>query len=761
MRIRYSLLIVFSLVSLIFSIGVIFASLHRTSQLLNKYFPGFFIYHTKVINSYDIPEWWEGRKSQIPTKAILTKLNDKEIRTPKDFWEEILKNTNREIEYKVEYVVDKERFIKFIKSQKFEMKDFIAFFFFWQTSGILILILGIIIYLGNRSKKGEMWLIASVLTGINFITTPSSSILSDIFLITFIERLTFSFFPVSMSWLFLNFPLRKFRKQTRIIIISIISSLGVSFFFISTLGYLEIEEVAKLQEIYYFYPGIGGIFAVISPIYDYLRTKRHNLYLFSQSLLPLLIGSIIFILIPSIFAIMTTFLYLPSYYVPMFVVGFPIMVILTVMSNVIPTLREISISLATILGISIIAGITYLLLFNIMPSHKPTIFILTTFFFILVSFRIFRFIRQNIKINTREINKEVINIIFDKLYRIDTISKFINLTNSELSKILGFAFSKFVSYKLIPKELRKTFFISKSYIFQKEDIENCCQESITPTLRKVIENSKYIITIKHKNRFFGIIALGKKITGDYLTNQELKSLQNISKILSIHINSIVDIILRKKGKKLLNQESHGISNIIVTSTLVPTYIEKDNVRLRTIIKEQLDKPTVFKAKEIKNEIFFCIVWIIPESVHTFILSSIIKGFIEEKFYSGKINIHRLPREIRNIISTSSPIEVDTNIICGVIKQSQKDMDVVNDGKTSIVLITKKNSIIPMPIHKRYFNFSKVKDGDRFLFITGEEIITQIQEIKEMDVRKLNPQRLFYDIPDKFILEISFHNIDNQ
>lgn len=761
MKIRSNVIILLTVLVFVFSIFVILLTLYRSSLMLNRYFPGFFVYHTKVINIYDIPEWWAGKTSGIPIRAILVALNDTKIKTTKDFWDEVLRNLNREIEYKVEYEVNDQRFITFVKAQRFEVKDFVAFSLFWQVSGFLLLMLGLIIYLGNRSPKGEIWLLANVLTGLNFLTTPSSSLLSDVFIITFIERLTFSLFPVSMVWLFLNFPLVKFRKQTRLIITSVVGSIGLSFLVISLLGYTDNEEIATFQEMYYFYPGIGGLFAVFSPIYDYVRTRKHNLYQFSKALLPLVIGALLFILIPSILAILTTVFGLPSYYIPLFIVGYPILVISTVMTNSLKIVREISINLSVIVIISLIFTFIYSIVFSLpLVVSKGILFLILLMLFFGISIPVFGVIRRLVGEPSVGIYKEQISGLIEKFKNIDRVSKFIIFINRELSKILGFSFSKFVSYKLIPRDIRKTLFLMSDVFLSKEELEECCNESRSKYFQNIIEKSKYVMTVKYGNRFFGIILLGKKITTDVLTKKEIELMNVISKVIGNHINSLAKIMLQRKGKEILKQRSYGVSNILLRSTILPMYVDRQMFSIKTIFHDSLDKPTVYKIKDTPQGVFFCMVWILPESIHTLTLASIVKGIMEEYFYKGRINIHRLPREIRNVVAVS-PVEVDTNILCGVVKNNSNNMDVVNDGKTSIVLVTKNNAVIPMPVHKRFFNFSKIKEGDRFFFINGEEIATQIQEIKEKNVGKIDPNKFFYELPDKLVIEIKFNSISNQ
>ncbi|MEN2998461.1 MAG: hypothetical protein ABDH28_05445 [Brevinematia bacterium] len=761
-KVKGLLILIFVVVSLCFSVFVILMSLYRSSTMINKYFPGFFVYHTKVINIYDIPEWWEGRVSNLPSKAILLKLNDVEIKEPKDFWEVVLKNVDREMEFKVEYEVGQERFIKFVKSQRFEVKDFVVFSLFWQVSGILLLLLGVIIYLGNRSKKGEMWLIANILTGVNFLTTPASSLLADIFVVTFVERVTFSLFPLSMVWLFLNFPLLKFRKQVRVIIISVMGGIGLSALAISMVGYTEVREVAILQEAYYVYPGLGGLFATFSSIYDFVRAKRHRLYQLARVLSLLSVGALMFILLPSFLAIFTTLIGIPSYYIPFLIVGYPILVISTLMTNSLQFVRRISVDLSVILAISLAFAGLYAVLFEVAKGiPKVTLFLILSATFILVSIPLFLFAKARLKIRTVYFNRELISNIFEKFKRVDSISKFLLFVNRELGRMLGFSFSRFISYKLLPPDVRKTLFLSREYIIPSEEVEEYYKEGKNRSSQSVIGGSRYVMVVKSGSKFFGIVILGKMVMGDVLTASEVRTINLVAQLLGSYLNSLTGVSLWKRSGEILKQKSRGISNILVRSVLTPVSVNKELFSIRTIISDSLDRPTVCKVKDMGQCVFFCIVWIVPESVHTLVLASIIKGVVEEYFHRGRINIHRLPREIRNIVSVVSPIEVDTNILCGVVRNDRMSMDVVNDGKTSIILVTKKNAMIPMPLHKRYFNFSKIKEEDRFFFISGDEISSQIQEIKELDIAKLNPDKFLYDLPDKVILEVSFHNKGSQ
>ncbi|MFN4244770.1 MAG: hypothetical protein ACK4F9_01295 [Brevinematia bacterium] len=742
--------------SLIFVMVSLALTVYRASILLNRCFPGFFIYHTKVINIYDIPEWWEGRRANIPTSSILKKIDDQNISSTKDFWDFVLNKLDVEKDLKVEYEVNGEIFIKFVRAKEFKIKDFVAFVMFWQITGVLLIILGIVIYLGNKSIKGELWLLANILTGINFVTTPASSMLSDILIITLVERISFSLFPISIAWLFLYFPLVKFKKQTRIIIISITSSIGISFLVISLLGYTDIKEVVKFQEMYYFYPGIGGLFAVVMPIYDYFRVSRHKLYQFPKILLPLSIGALLFILIPSVFAILTTFFNISSYYIPLIVIGYPILVISTLMVNSLNVVREISIDLSIMVIISLLFSITFIIVLTTVTNVPIYVsFTVLGIIFILLSFFVFSLVRNRVSSRFIHTSSSTIFLtIIDNFRKISTIGKIISFINKDLAKILDFSFSKFVSYKLIPKNLRKNLYIANKHFFNRDEIDEFRENKIENFLR-IIGNSKYIIVLKHNTRFFGLIALGKKITGDILTRNEQRSMDSIGKLLSSYMNLLADFIIEGKSKKFLYQKHKSVSNVLLNSLLKNSSISKEEFSVNSIVKG-LDRPVIYKIKETEQGMFFCIVWILPESLHTLSLASLAKGMIEEYFFRNRINIYRLPREIRNLVASVTPIEVDVNIVCGLVKPNSVKMDVVNDGKTSIVLITRKNSIIPMPLHKRYFEFSKIKEGDTFLFITGEEIINQIQEIKEMNVGKIDPEKFFYNIPDKFILEIKFH-----
>lgn len=755
MKLRDTILIVFSVLVFILSFFIIFATLYRSSLMMNKYFPGFFVYHTRVINIYDIPEWWRGRTHNLPKSAVLLKLNDQEINNPSDFWREVFNNLDREIEFKVEYNFNGDKFIKFIKSQRFEIKDFISFTLFWQVSGLLLLLLGFVMFLSNRSRKGVLWLIANMLTGINFIATPSSSLLSDILLITLIERITFSMFPVSMVWLFLNFPLVKFKRQTRLIIISVVSGIGLSFILVSLMSYTNNVNIIMFQEMYYFYPAIGGIFAVLSPVYDYIRARKYKIHDLSRLLLPLMVGSLIFILAPSSLAILTTFMSLPSYYIPLLIVGYPLIVIFTVMVSTVSFVKELSINLSVIILISFIFTLVYVLLYDVLTFiPKGLFFIIYTLIFSVVSIVVFSIIMRHVSTKKYGFNKELILEIVDKLKMVDRFGKFIAFVNSQLGKILRFSFSRFVSYKLIPKDVRKTLFLSDRYFMTKKEVQDCSRYDRTEKFSEVMERSKYVIVLKNDTKFFGIIVLGKEQGGTVLSSKEIAVLETVSRFMGAYLNSLIKYVSQRPNKNILEKEPYFVSNLL--TKLIPIHdIHRSSFRVSSYLKGNLDKPVVYKSKETHNGLFFCIVWIVPESIHTFILASSIKGFLEEYFFRGDININKLPREIRNLIYLSSPIEVDANIVCGFVKDNMS-MNVVNDGKSSILLVTKHNSVIPMPIHKRVFNFNKIKEGDSFFFITGEEISTQFHEIIEMGVKKLSPHKLIKDLPNKFILEVKFH-----
>ncbi len=747
------------IVTLMFVIVVLLLTAYRTSLLLNRYFPGFFVYHTRVINVYDIPEWWEGRKSNIPVGSILLKIDDQNINSTEDFWNLVFRNLDVSKEFKIEYYVDGKVFTKLVRSQKFEIKDFVSFVLFWQIAGILLLLLGIIIYLGNRSKKGELWLLATTLTAVNFITTPSSTMLSDLFIVTLVERVSFSLFPASIALLFLYFPLVKFRKQTRIIIISVLSSIGASFLLISSIGYIEPKSVAKFQEMYYFYPGIGGLFAVVMPIYDYIRVVRHKIHYFSKLLLLLSIGSLLFILVPSFLAILTTFFNIPSYYIPLLIVGYPILVISTLMVNSLNVVREISVDLSIMILISFIFSITFILILatvEIIPKY--VLFTALSVVFIFLSFVFFSFVRKRVRLNFGYVSNtysEIIVKIIDSFKKLSTFGKVVNFINKDFSKVLGFSFSKFISYKLIPKNLRRVFYLMNKYFLEKDELEEYVKETGNFGFLDLLGKAKYVVLLKSDKKFFGLILIGKKVTGDILVKQERNVMDIVGKVFSSYMSFLVNFMIKSRTRKILYKEYRSLSNILLNSLVKEVNIVKEEFSITSLVRS-LDRPLVYKVKEDDQGVFFCIVWILPESLHTLSLVSIAKGMIEEYFFKGRINIHRLPREIRNIISSTTPIEVDANIVCGFIKYGSARMDVVNDGKTSIVLITKKGSIIPMPLHKRYFNFYKIKEGDRFIFLPGEEVITQIQEVKEMDIKKLNPDKFFYSMSGKFILEVKFH-----
>ncbi|MCX8029474.1 MAG: hypothetical protein N2712_05715 [Brevinematales bacterium] len=751
---RDNVLIGFSVISFIFAFFVIFSTLYRSYFMLNKYFPGFFIYYTGVINIYDIPEWWAGKTHGIPNRAVLIRLNDREVKTPSDFWNEVFENLDREIEYEVYYEMDGEKYVKFVKSQRFEAKDFIFFTLFWQSSGVLLLLLGFVMFLSNRSKKGVMWLVANTFTGLNFITTPSSSLFSDVFIITFVERLTFSIFPVSMVYLFLHFPLVKFKKHVRYVITSIVASIGLSFVFISLIGYTNNREVVSFQEMYYFYPGIGGIFAVLSPVYDYIRAVKHGIHNLSRALLPLMIGSFVFILIPSVIAILTTAFSFPSYYIPIFIIGYPILVMSTVMVYNINFVKETSLNLLLIILISFVFTTLYVTVYNkITFIPKTLLFMVITLIFSVLSVVVFSIIRSRVKFKTSTVNKDVINDIISKFRMIDKISKFFSFLDRDLGRILNFSFSKFVSYKLIPKDVRKMLFLSSKYFINKDDIINCCKSARDEKFRDLIEKSRYAMAVKYGTRFFGVVMLGKEVGGSILTSREIELLEIVAKLVGGFMNSLVKYTTYRHSKDILKLSYSVSTNVFIKPLIYSRSLRGDAFEINAYVKSELDKPVVYKLKETENGVFFCIVWILPNSIHSSVLVATIKGFLEDYFHNRRISIDKLPREIRNIVYSLSPIEVDTNIVCGVIRNME--MNVVNDGKSSILLVTKYNSVIPMPVHKRYFNFSKIKEGDTFFFISGEEIVIQLQEIKDMGVKKFTPQKLITDLPDKFILEIRF------
>lgn len=745
-------LILFVILSTIFLISV---SFYRALELVDGYFPGFFIYSTRAINIYEIPEWWEGRKQNIPPKAILLKLNNFEIKNPKDYWDIVYKNLRAPQEYNVEYRYNNETFVKVISAQKFELKDYIFFSVFWQLSGLLLIVTGVIIFLGNSGKKGSMWLIASILTGLNFVLTPVSSLFSDYPIIYFFERLTFSFFPASLLLLFLNFPLVKFSRTLRLTIISIVLGIGISVFFMSLLAYFYSEDLIQFQEMYYWYPGIGGISVVFSPIYDYFRLKKLRFYQFANAVLPIALSGVIFILIPSLIALVVSFSSIPSYYIPIFILFYPLVPIVSLMVNATRYFRFVSIGMILVLIISVVFSVFSLLIYFFVPFLQPPLrFIIIIVFSIVLSNFVFKLLFDTFitKGNFYEIDKVKLDYLLNRVKFFSTIEGLIKFLNSDFGSIMGFSFSKFLLHKFLPKDLKKLLMIMNSNFLTKESLERCCKDLDDWFLKQLSMATDYVVVLKHQKKFFGILLLGKRIGGNKLTKKEIFTMNMIATILSEYFAFLVMYMTLKEVE---TQKFLGVNQFLTKFLLKPFKVSYENFSLSIYVGQDTLKPIIYKVKDFGKEVCFCIVWLPSESIHPFLINLVIKGFLEDCFHNGLMNFNRISREIRNFVARVTSVELDVNILIGSINKSSNVMKVLNDGKTSIFLVTKRNSFVVMPLYKREFDFTKIKEGDTFFFVTAEEISHQVKEIEEMKVERFRVKKFLREINSELVMEINF------
>ncbi|MGC8766816.1 MAG: hypothetical protein ACP5QP_03870 [Brevinematia bacterium] len=739
---------------------IISVSLYRSIELIDNYFPGFFIYPTKSISIYDTPEWWESRKQGIPPKTILIKLNDIEIKTSKDYWDIVYQNLKNPVTYKVEYKYNGESFVKFLNSQKFTLKDYVFFALFWQLAGVLIVITGIIIFLGNSNKKGIYWLVAFVLTGLNFIATPATSLISEYPIIYFFERFTFSLFPASLFLLFLNFPLIKFRKVTRLVLVSIISGIGISVFFISVLGYFYSEELLQIQEMYYWYPGLAGILVVFSPIYDYIKLYRAKFYQFSRAVLPIALGGVIFILIPSIVALVTSFSLISPYYIPALVLFYPVIPIASLMINAARYFRTFSIGLSLILIISLIFSSVSFLLYFVIPSVpfqlKLIVIVIISVFLSNFAFRLFfnKFVANN---KIYDVDKNTLIQLLSEIKRFNTIESFVKFLDMDFGKKIGFSFSKFVSHKFLTYDLKKLLVFMSSNFLTKDNLERCCKEIENTQSNFLPSAFSYVMVLKYRKKFFGIVFLGKKLGGNKLLRKEILTMEVISVILSEYFGFLVTYM---GIKDIGEQKFLGVNKFLTQFISSDTKIDYERFSVKVYLGKDTLKPVIYKVKDLEEKVYFCIVWLPVEAIHPFLVNLGIKGIIEEYFYEGSINFNRMAREIRNFVSRLTSVELDVNILIGSIDKKTNIMKVLNDGKTSIFLVTKRYFFVSMPLYKREFEFTKIKEGDTFFFVTAEEVSSQIKEIEEMKVERFRIKKFLREINSELVMEINFYSRTN-
>ncbi|MGC8870915.1 MAG: hypothetical protein ACP5PT_07495, partial [Brevinematia bacterium] len=65
-----------------------------------------------------------------------------------------------------------------------------------------------------------------------------------------------------------------------------------------------------------------------------------------------------------------------------------------------------------------------------------------------------------------------------------------------------------------------------------------------------------------------------------------------------------------------------------------------------------------------------------------------------------------------------------------------------------------------PLYKREFEFTKIKEGDTFFFVTAEEVSSQIKEIEEMKVERFRIKKFLREINSELVMEINFYSRTN-
>jgi len=746
----------------LFLIGI---TVHRSIFFLNNYFPGFFIYYNKVINTYDAPENWSAREKKIPFDAVLTKIDDKYINSVNDFWEVVEKNKNRQKEFVIEYTSNGERNISFIISQKFTFEDYIKFILSWQFSGLLFVLLGIIVLLGNMSKKGILWFLTSTIMGFNFITTPMSSFFSNVISIVLTERLSFAIFPALVIILFLEFPLRKFNKTIRSLIVPLLISISISFLFISVLA-LFVEEAATIQASYYIYPGLAGIFSAFASVYDYVRTlKKKKFDLVSNYVFSVTVGISTFILVPSIIATLIFFLDLPSYYIPSIMIGYPIITSNFIMRKSFYFLRLTAKEVGLIFVISLFLSVAFWFLFislSIIPIMVRFIFLVSVV--VISSLTIYAVLRDKFisgKKTTYEISFSEIESIVNSLKDLNDAVSFYSFINNKFSNIIKVSFAKFLPHNVLSKTTKKKLYYSpKNFISVNEDKKLGLTDR---ELKEKFSSANYIMILKTKGKFFGCILLGKRVSEKVFSDEEIQNMEILTKVISHYFSIIVlSLTNQLQVSELGNFYIPYFDKILTDITIREKKLVRGAVSVNGYLSKRYDgyRPLFYKIKDFDGNIYFCLLWISSKNVLSYIIMSILKGVVDHYFNKDirGININRLPREIRNVMaSLVRGIDIDLNITTGFIKKESMIMDVVNDGKTSIFLQTEKGGVVPMPKQKRLFEFNKIKSGDTFFLISSENTLLQFEEMQNMDIRKFNFAKFVKDQRDVAIIEINFHD----
>ncbi len=749
----------------LYAFSIIYYTFFKVSGIIERYFPGLLIYHNNAISILDTPNWWPAKENRIPMDAILYKINNQEIKSPKEFWDFIEKNKNTQYKVEVEYLVKDRIYKAEWYAVKFSILDYFYTVFTWQIAGLLLLVMGIIVILGNQSKKSILWFLASTLFGINFIATPSIYFTPYNLVFVFTERIAYAFFPFAIISLFLVFPFQKFTKDLRLIINSTALSISVSFLIISIIALSSPGQVISMQNLYFTFSGISGIFAIVMPIYDLIRSKKLKIYNTREAILPLVIASVAFLVIPSTIAIFIPHrYYLESWMIPTIILGYPVFVLIFLMRKRTVVLEKMALRFLSIIILSIILVVTFLFIFNLLPKYvKIELKIIASILAsIVVSIIYFYSPIEKVAQSKFESKEEetLPDIFFRSLGNIlDFKSLWWFLNN--FGEIFRFTYSQFISRRLLSRRFKEYLYYNPSHVVKVEEIKNYFKDdeilskrNSTPEITR-IQNASLIITLKHKGMFFGIVLLGKKKTG-VTEKDDLIKLNIAAKILSEYIRALIESSFNTKllSKTLTNQRINVLGQIVIP----PKEFSSKLYDIKVIYNQKyfLLKPVIYKHKETEQGTYFCIVWVNDISLYSSVILSICKGFLEYYFWTNRINIQRLPREIRNIFSLLSPMDVDISIVTGFIPKSEMLMKIVNDGKSCIFLFTNKKSLIPMPKHKRYFEFNKIQDGDTFFIVTSEEIQEQILEIEEMDVKRFNIGKLIRESSNSLVIEINFH-----
>jgi hypothetical protein len=755
---------VIGIFSLLFALFLVGLTVYKSIFFINKYFPGFFIYYNKVINSYDAPENWNARIKKIPYDAVLKKIDDRYVDSVHDFWEVVEKNKDRQKEFVVEYISNGERYISFFISQKFTFEDYIKFAFSWQFSGLLFVLLGTVILFGNKGKKGLLWFLASTVLGFNFITTPMASFLSENMFIILIERLSFATFPALVLVLFLEFPLRKFSRSIRSFIVPLASSISISFLVVSILA-LFTEEAATIQVSYYVYPGVAGLFGVFASVYDYVRAvRRKNQVLVSNYVFPSVLASSTFLLIPSVIAVLITFFDIPSYYIPSIMAGYPIVISAFTLRKSFYFLRLVVKDLVLIIVISAVLSVVFWLLFvnlNFLAIFPRFLLLVTSITVIgVIIYSILRNVFVARSGAVYDLTYSVIEEVISRLKDLNDVPSFHSFVNGKLAGILGVSFARFIPHNVMEKVDKRKLYYFPGYFVSTKDVGKLGFTFIRRKKEFFVAN--YIGILKVEGKFFGCVLMGKRILGDPFSGEELELLDNLMKLLSYYFYIIVlSTTSDLPFEELKRLYMPYFDKLFAEISMKEEFLSNGTASLRCYLCERYEgyRPSFYKVKEFDGDIYFCLLWIPSKDVMSYILISILKGVVDYYFSRGLkgVNINRLPREIRNVMaSITRGIDIDLNITTGFVKKGSMIMNVVNDGKTSIFLQTNKGAVVPMPKQKRLFEFNKIKEGDTFFFVASEDVLLQFEEMQNMEVRKFNFEKFVRSQKDVAILEVSFH-----